>query len=158
MKVEDGKKILIKYYLEQLKKLKDTNFPTKDISFIKIKFSHSFDCYNISKKILESETFKNKSESFKNRVEISCLLHDVGRFFELARELSGKPHGSFGAELLEKNKNITDKAVLLAIANHDKESINLKDDKYYEILKKKKKKDSLEILKLLRDIDKIAPA
>ena len=106
---------------------------------------------------MESDAYlKNKPQEFKNKTELSCLLHDIGRFFELARELSGKAHGLFGAELLRDKDGMTDKMIFIAIAHHDKGCINLEDDKYYETFSENEKRDAIEILKLLRDADKIS--
>ena len=155
--IKQAKNILIKYYKKQLQKLLDNNFPEEDVKFLKVKFRHSFDCYNIGKKILESDDeLKNKSNIFKQRAELSFILHDVGRFFELTDELNSKSHGIYGAELLEKFENIDDKLVLIAIGHHDESNIFLDNNKNYLSLTNEEKKQSIELLKVLKDADKIS--
>lgn len=155
--IEQAKNILIKYYKSQLKKLKDNNFSDESVNFLKVKFGHSFECYYIGKKILKKDKeLKNKSNIFKERAELSFLLHDIGRFFEITNELNSKPHGAYGADLLENNDNFNDKFVLIAVRHHDEANIILNEDIDYLKLSEEDKKQSIEILKILKDADKIS--
>ena len=155
--IKQAKDILIKHYKEQLKKLIDNNFSTANINFLKVKFKHSFDCYYIGKEILKKDKeLKNKSNTFKEKVEISFLLHDIGRFFELTNELDSQSHGIYGANLLENKENFNDKLILIAIRHHDEADILLDDDEDFSQLNENDKKQSIEILKVLKDADKIS--
>lgn len=157
MNIEQAKQILIKYYKEQLEKMLLRHYPVKYMNFLKVKFRHSFECYYIGRDIVENdEILKNKSQSFKEKLELAYLLHDIGRFFELSNELAGKTHGVFGADLLKNNEDLNDKIVLIAIRHHDIAEVNLENDDDYITLSDKEKQDALEILLALRDADKIS--
>ncbi len=155
--IKQAKKILIKYYKEQLQKLIDNNFSSADVNFLKVKFRHSFECYYIGREILKKDKeLKNKSDIFKERAELGFLLHDIGRFFELTNELNSQSHGIYGANLLENKENFDDKLVLIAIRHHDEANIFLDDDADFLKLSEDDKKESIEILRVLKDADKIS--
>ncbi len=155
--IKQAKEILIKYYKEQLQKLIDNNFSSANVNFLKVKFRHSFECYYIGREILKKDKeLKNKSDIFKERAELGFLLHDIGRFFELTNELNSQSHGIYGANLLENKENFDDKLVLIAIRHHDEADIFLDDDADFLKLSEDDKKESIEILRVLKDADKIS--
>lgn len=157
MNVEKAESILNKYYKQQLNKLILNDFPKNDINFLKVKFNHSFDCYYICNEIIdEDDNLRNESEDFKNKAKVICLLHDLGRFFELTKELEGKEHGYYGADLLQKVELLSEKEILIPIRHHDERDIDLDLDEDYKALDEKSKKETLKLLILLRDVDKIS--
>lgn len=155
--IEEAKNILFKYYKEQLKKLIDNNFSITDINFLKVKLRHSFDCYYIGREILKEDiNFKNMPISFKEKTEIVFLLHDIGRFFELTNELDSKSHGEYGSDILRNDNNIDDELILIPIKHHDQANIMLDNDVNFLKLNDNDKEQTLKILKILKDVDKIS--
>ena len=157
MYIDQAKEIIIRYYKRQLKRMIMKKFPKKDTHFLKVKCRHSFECYGIVKEIIEKDPIlSKKNDYFKQRLEVACLLHDIGRFFELTDELQGKPHGDFGADLLGIEENFRDRIILIAIRHHDKAELILDDDSDYISLSPEDREMAKEVSLALRDADKIS--
>ena len=158
--IDDGKRILKKHYDKQLR-IAEKDGVEFDILWIKMKYKHSLDVYDVAGYLLSNEKELSKlDEKYKSYGKLGALLHDIGRAYEIgSTKINGVKHGYFGAENILKAVEGEDNPFLLlsmkyhdllnAIENTEKE---LKDFN----LSEGEQKIALKLLKLVMDSDKLA--
>lgn len=131
-----------------------------DLHWINLKFKHSYDVLEIAELLLEKDNeLKFMKEDYIVYGKIAALLHDIGRFYEVADARKGFKHGKFGAENILKNEeHIKNPFILLPIKYHDQKNIS---EEFFEDLatynlNKNEEEVVLKLLKLVRDSDKLA--
>lgn len=124
------------------------------------KLKHTF---SVSSNIMdllfqEKEIYESFTDSERELVELSAILHDIGRFYQHSKgrhlENSEFDHGKFAVELLKNNPDFNNPILLFAIEEHNQFSINF-ENLYYRNLSKHDKKVAEITAKLLRDADKL---
>ena len=160
LSIEDGKEILKKHFTQQHAVVKNSG-DENEIMWVELKFSHSHDVFEMSKKLLDGdEELKVLSDDDKLLGKLGALLHDVGRFYEVGeKRLNGVPHGIYGADsILEKIEGVDDLAILLPVKYHD--DLYGKEKTLEELAKSnisQEQKDlTFKLLKLVMDSDKLA--
>lgn len=124
------------------------------------KLKHSF---GVSLEIMnilygEKEICDSLTKDEKELVELSGILHDLGRFYQHkdGRHLSNSEfdHGEYAVKLLKDNPNFNNPIILFAIQEHNQIAIRY-DNPYYTELSDHDKKVADITAKLLRDADKL---
>ncbi len=124
------------------------------------KLKHSFGVAHDIMDILygEKEIYNFLTKEEKENVELSAILHDLGRFYQHkdGRHLSNSEfdHGDFCVELLKSIPEFNNPIILFAIQEHNKIAIRY-DNPYYTNLSEHDKKVADITAKLLRDADKL---
>lgn len=124
------------------------------------KIKHTFQvCSEIMNIFYHEEKIYHKfSEEEKELVELSAILHDLGRFYQHNKTeiLSSNEfeHGAVAVNLLKKNPLFNNPILLFAIGEHNHYQIDY-ENPYYLQLSNKDKTTADIIAKLLRDADKL---
>ena len=106
----------------------------------------------------EKDIYSTFSEKDKELVELSAILHDLGRFYQHTKDrfLSSHEfeHGAAAVELLKKNPLFNHPILLFAVGEHNHYHINYQNPYYLQLSDQDKVKAEI-IAKLLRDADKL---
>jgi hypothetical protein len=163
MNLSNAKEILERHYQKQINEVNKLPNNAVDLSWIHMKKRHSFEVYEIGKKILKnSQEIKNFSEKNKIKAEIIFLLHDIGRFYEIGDKKPTNPklknsHGILGAEILQKDEGVSDLAILLPIRHHDNiDFVELEKEMDLLNISTEEKNIIYTLSKLIKDADKLA--
>lgn len=158
--IEKGQDILKKHYDLQLEIAKKTKYE-KDIFWVTNKYSHSQDVFNMAKYLIANdENLKNLDEKYKMYGELSALLHDIGRCYEIGdKKLNGISHGIFGADNVLVNMECENNPfILIPVKYHDtifaEKDVMEELEKY--VLTSEEKEIAIILLKLTMDSDKLA--
>lgn len=154
--------ILRQEYRRCLEYVKDSHFHTL---YTNEKIEHSFQVIGAGNYIMKHEKYyQGRDETFLRLAKLAYLFHDIGRFREICElfdlgieHLSATKldHGAFGAEFLSRLPQYDTPFLLLPVKYHNKLIEDYYNSAEYHNLEKEKK-DITEILKLVRDADKIA--
>ena len=124
------------------------------------KLKHSFGVAHDIMDILygEKDIYNFLTNAERENVELSAILHDVGRFYQHkdGRHLSNSEfdHGDYAVSLLKDIPEFNNPIILFAIQEHNKLKINY-DNPYHVNLSEHDKKVADITAKLLRDADKL---
>ena len=157
----DGLKILDKHYTSQCELL-EKNCNIKDENWIKAKYQHSIDVFNIAEYLIETdEELQKLTEDQKLYGKLSALLHDIGRAYEVGEmKAKVKPHGYYGADVvLRQLENETNPFILIPVKYHGDllaEENARKDLENIENLSNEDKEIIIKLLRLVMDSDKLA--
>ena len=157
----DGLKILDKHYTSQCELL-EKNCNIKDENWIKAKYQHSIDVFNIAEYLIETdEELKKLTEDQKLYGKLSALLHDIGRAYEVGETKEKvKPHGYYGADVILKQiETETNPFILIPVKYHGDllaEENARKDLENMENLSNEDKEIIIKLLRLVMDSDKLA--
>ena len=157
----DGLKILDKHYTSQCELL-EKNCNIKDENWIKAKYQHSIDVFNIAEYLIETdEELQKLTEDQKLYGKLSALLHDIGRAYEVGEmKAKVKPHGYYGADVvLRQLENETNPFILIPVKYHGDllaEENARKDLENIENLSNEDKEVIIKLLRLVMDSDKLA--
>lgn len=106
----------------------------------------------------EKNIYDSFSEEDKELVELSAILHDLGRFYQHNKERffssAEFEHGAAAVELLKNNPLYNNPILLFAIGEHNHYQINYQNPYYLQLSEPDKIKADI-IAKLLRDADKL---
>ena len=76
--LKQGKEILKKHYNQQLKIAEKSGIEA-DIAWVKLKYSHSLDVFNMSKVLIKNDKILSKLDNkYKLYGKLGALLHDIG--------------------------------------------------------------------------------
>lgn len=129
-------------------------------SWLAHKLKHTFGVAHDIMDILynEKELFNFLTPQEKELVELSAILHDLGRFYQHrdGRHLTNKEfdHGAYAVKVLKDNPNFNNPILLFAIEEHNQIAIRY-DNPYFTNLSEHDKKVADITAKLLRDADKL---
>ena len=157
----DGLKILDKHYTSQCELL-EKNCNIKDENWIKAKYQHSIDVFNIAEYLIDNdEELKKLTEDQKLYGKLSALLHDIGRAYEVGETKEKvKPHGYYGADVILKQiETETNPFILIPVKYHGDllaEENARKDLENMENLSNEDKEIIIKLLRLVMDSDKLA--
>ena len=157
----DGLKILDKHYTSQCELL-EKNCNIKDENWIKAKYQHSIDVFNIAEYLIETdEELQKLTEDQKLYGKLSALLHDIGRAYEVGEmKAKVKPHGYYGADVILKQvETETNPFILIPVKYHGDllaEENARKDLENIENLSNEDKEIIIKLLRLVMDSDKLA--
>lgn len=129
------------------------------------KIKHSMQVIGAGNYIMKHEQYyQNQTEDYLRYAKLAYLFHDIGRFREICELYQQKhghfvgskyDHGLFGAQYLEQTQNYNSPFIVIPVQYHNKLM-----DEYYNSDDYKQlgdiKNSVTEILKLVRDADKIA--
>ena len=124
------------------------------------KLKHTFGVAHDIKNILftENDLLNFLSDEEKELVELSAILHDLGRFYQHrdGQRLSNEEfdHGTEAVKILKDINEFNNPILLFAVEEHNKLSIRY-DNPYYLQLNEHDKKVADIVAKLLRDADKL---
>ncbi len=144
------------HYFSQLEKIKNN----KDIlNYNNHKIRHTYGVLFTAQRIMTYEKKIFDNEHIIKKAEISSLLHDIGRFYQNNGERilswSEFEHGEFWYDILKKEW-ITDLSILFGVKYHNKKDIDwIFDEEDFIKLKDIEKEEVLNVLKLVRDADKL---
>ncbi len=104
------------------------------------------------------EVYEAFDEEDKELVELSAILHDLGRLYQHNKKkiLPSEEfeHGAAAVNILKKNELFNNPILLFAIGEHNHYQINYQNPYYINLNEQDKKKAEI-IAKLLRDADKL---
>ncbi|MGN0929023.1 MAG: HD domain-containing protein [Alphaproteobacteria bacterium] len=98
------------------------------------------------------------TDKIKELIELSAILHDLGRFYQFDENGKHIPnpifhHGDKSVELIKDNINFNNPMLLFAIKSHDSMAIDYSSPFYIDLNEEDKKVADI-MAKLLRDADK----
>ena len=159
--LEEAQEILKKHYTLQ-QKVVDESGVKMDMLWVSMKYTHSQDVFKMSQYLVENdEVLKKLDNKYKLYGQLSALLHDIGRAYEVGdMKDKVKPHGYYGADIILKQvEKENNPFILIPVKYHgdlkaeenarkELEEINDLSDKEKEIV--------IMLLKLVMDSDKLA--
>ena len=101
--LEEAQEILKKHYTLQ-QKVVDESGVKMDMLWVSMKYTHSQDVFKMSQYLVENdEVLKKLDNKYKLYGQLSALLHDIGRAYEVGdMKDKVKPHGYYGADIVLK--------------------------------------------------------
>ena len=159
--LQEGETILKKHYTLQ-QKVVDESGVKMDMLWVSMKYTHSQDVFKMSQYLVENdEVLKKLDNKYKLYGQLSALLHDIGRAYEVGdMKDKVKPHGYYGADIVLKQvEKENNPFILIPVKYHgdlkaeenarkELEEINDLSDEEKEIV--------IMLLKLVMDSDKLA--
>ena len=124
------------------------------------KIKHTFQVYSEIMNIFyhEKDLYNSFSKEDKELVELSAVLHDIGRFYQHNKKKFFSSdefeHGAAAVAILKKNPLFNNPILLFAIGEHNHYQIDYQNPYYLQLSDTDKKKADI-IAKLLRDADKL---
>ena len=157
-----------KFYAEAIKKVPADSFYRQSMNH---KYRHSIDVLHFGQEVLQkTPELAGKTPEFRKVAQQALLFHDVGRFEEAARlyeveknngDLTAasktQNHGAIGYDLLKDDENYNDIRILFAVRWHGQMPAEIYDSEMYQTVRNLPKFTEItEILRLVRDADKLA--
>ena len=159
--LQEGEAILKKHYTLQ-QKVVDESGVKMDMLWVSRKYIHSQDVFKISQYLIENdEVLKKFDDKYKLYGQISALLHDIGRAYEVGdMKEKVKPHGHYGADIILKQVEKEDNPfILIPVKYHgdlEAEENARKELEEIDNLSDEEKEMVIMLLKLVMDSDKLA--
>ena len=159
--LQEGEAILKKHYTLQ-QKVVDESGVKMDMLWVSRKYIHSQDVFKISQYLIENdEVLKKLDNKYKLYGELSALLHDIGRAYEVGdMKEKVKPHGHYGADIILKQVEKEDNPfILIPVKYHgdlEAEENARKELEEIDNLSDEEKEMVIMLLKLVMDSDKLA--
>ena len=155
-------KVILKNHYDKQQKVVDASGIKEDILWVKMKYAHSIDVFNIAEYLIDNdEELKKLTEDQKLYGKLSALLHDIGRAYEVGETKEKvKPHGYYGADVILKQiETETNPFILIPVKYHGDllaEENARKDLENMENLSNEDKEIIIKLLYLVMDSDKLA--
>ena len=155
-------KVILKNHYDKQQKVVDTSGIKEDILWVKMKYAHSIDVFNIAEYLIDNdEELKKLTEDQKLYGKLAALLHDIGRAYEVGEmKAKVKPHGYYGADVvLRQLENETNPFILIPVKYHGDllaEENARKDLENIENLSNEDKEIIIKLLYLVMDSDKLS--
>ena len=159
--LEEAQEILKKHYTLQ-QKVVDESGVKMDMLWVSRKYIHSQDVFKISQYLIENdEVLKKLDNKYKLYGELSALLHDIGRAYEVGdMKDKVKPHGYYGADIILKQvEKENNPFILIPVKYHGDlkaEENARKELEEIDNLSDEEKEIVIMLLKLVMDSDKLA--
>ena len=150
-------KVILKNHYDKQQKVVDASGIKEDILWVKMKYAHSIDVFNIAEYLIDNdEELKKLTEDQKLYGKLSALLHDIGRAYEVGETKEKvKPHGYYGADVILKQiETETNPFILIPVKYHGDllaEENARKDLENIENLSNEDKEVIIKILYLVMD-------
>ena len=159
--LEEAQEILKKHYTSQ-QKVVDESGAKMDMLWVSMKYTHSQDVFKISQYLIENdEVLKKLDNKYKLYGQLSALLHDIGRAYEVGdMKEKVKPHGYYGADIVLKQvEKENNPFILIPVKYHGDlkaEENARKELEEIDNLSDEEKEIVIMLLKLVMDSDKLA--
>ena len=159
--LQEGETILKKHYTLQ-QKVVDESGIKMDMLWVSRKYIHSQDVFKISQYLIENdEVLKKLDNKYKLYGQLSALLHDIGRAYEVGdMKDKVKPHGYYGADIVLKQvEKENNPFILIPVKYHGDlkaEENARKELEEIDDLSDEEKEIVIMLLKLVMDSDKLA--
>ena len=159
--LEEAQEILKKHYTLQ-QKVVDESGVKMDMLWVSRKYIHSQDVFKISQYLIENdEVLKKLDNKYKLYGDLSALLHDIGRAYEVGdMKDKVKPHGYYGADIVLKQvEKENNPFILIPVKYHGDlkaEENARKELEEIDDLSDEEKEIVIMLLKLVMDSDKLA--
>ena len=159
--LQEGETILKKHYTLQ-QKVVDESGVKMDMLWVSRKYIHSQDVFKISQYLIENdEVLKKLDNKYKLYGQLSALLHDIGRAYEVGdMKDKVKPHGYYGADIILKQvEKENNPFILIPVKYHGDlkaEENARKELEEIDDLSDEEKEIVIMLLKLVMDSDKLA--
>ena len=159
--LQEGEAILKKHYTLQ-QKVVDESGVKMDMLWVSMKYIHSQDVFKMSQYLVENdEVLKKLDNKYKLYGQLSALLHDIGRAYEVGdMKEKVKPHGHYGADIILKQVEKEDNPfILIPVKYHgdlEAEENARKELEEIDNLSDEEKEMVIMLLKLVMDSDKLA--
>ena len=159
--LEEVQEILKKHYTLQ-QKVVDESGVKMDMLWVSRKYIHSQDVFKISQYLIENdEVLKKLDNKYKLYGQLSALLHDIGRAYEVGdMKDKVKPHGYYGADIILKQvEKENNPFILIPVKYHGDlkaEENARKELEEIDDLSDEEKEIVIMLLKLVMDSDKLA--
>ena len=159
--LEEAQEILKKHYTLQ-QKVVDESGVKMDMLWVSRKYIHSQDVFKISQYLIENdEVLKKLDNKYKLYGQLSALLHDIGRAYEVGdMKDKVKPHGYYGADIILKQvEKENNPFILIPVKYHGDlkaEENARKELEETDDLSDEEKEIVIMLLKLVMDSDKLA--
>lgn len=159
--LEEAQEILKKHYTSQ-QKVVDESGAKMDMLWVSMKYTHSQDVFKISQYLIENdEVLKKLDNKYKLYGQLSSLLHDIGRAYEVGdMKEKVKPHGYYGADIVLKQvEKENNPFILIPVKYHGDlkaEENARKELEEIDNLSDEEKEIVIMLLKLVMDSDKLA--
>ena len=159
--LEEAQEILKKHYTLQ-QKVVDESGVKMDMLWVSRKYIHSQDVFKISQYLIENdEVLKKLDNKYKLYGQLSALLHDIGRAYEVGdMKDKVKPHGYYGADIILKQvEKENNPFILIPVKYHGDlkaEENARKELEEIDDLSDEEKEIVIMLLKLVMDSDKLA--
>ena len=159
--LQEGEAILKKHYTLQ-QKVVDESGVKMDMLWVSRKYIHSQDVFKISQYLIENdEVLKKLDNKYKLYGQLSALLHDIGRAYEVGdMKDKVKPHGYYGADIILKQvEKENNPFILIPVKYHGDlkaEENARKELEEIDNLSDEEKEIVIMLLKLVMDSDKLA--
>ena len=117
----DNAKVILKNHYDKQQKVVDASGVQEDILWVKMKYAHSIDVFNISEYLIDNdEELQKLTDEQKLYGKLAALLHDIGRAYEIGDMKSKvKPHGYYGADvILKQMEKETNPFILIPVKYH----------------------------------------
>ena len=155
-------KVILKNHYDKQQKVVDASGIKEDILWVKMKYTHSIDVFNIAEYLIDNdEELQKLTEDQKLYGKLAALLHDIGRAYEVGETKEKvKPHGYYGADVILKQvETETNPFILIPVKYHGDllaEENARKDLENMENLSNEDKEIIIKLLRLVMDSDKLA--
>lgn len=159
--LEEAQEILKKHYTSQ-QKVVDESGVKMDMLWVSMKYTHSQDVFKMSQYLIENdEVLKKLDNKYKLYGQLSALLHDIGRAYEVGdMKDKVKPHGYYGADIILKQvEKENNPFILIPVKYHGDlkaEENARKELEEIDNLSDEEKEIVIMLLKLVMDSDKLA--
>ena len=159
--LEEAQEILKKHYTLQ-QKVVDESGVKMDMLWVSMKYTHSQDVFKMSQYLIENdEVLKKLDNKYKLYGQLSALLHDIGRAYEVGdMKDKVKPHGYYGADIVLKQvEKENNPFILIPVKYHGDlkaEENARKELEEIDNLSDEEKEIVIMLLKLVMDSDKLA--
>ena len=155
-------KVILKNHYDKQQKVVDASGIKEDILWVKMKYAHSIDVFNIAEYLIDNdEELQKLTEDQKLYGKLAALLHDIGRAYEVGETKEKvKPHGYYGADVILKQvETETNPFILIPVKYHGDllaEENARKDLENIENLSNEDKEIIIKLLYLVMDSDKLS--
>ena len=159
--LQEAQEILKKHYTAQQKVVNESGVKM-EMLWVSRKYAHSQDVFKISQYLIENdEVLKKFDDKYKLYGQISALLHDIGRAYEVGdMKEKVKPHGYYGADIVLKQlEQENNPFILIPVKYHgdlEAEENARKELEEIDNLSDEEKEMVIMLLKLVMDSDKLA--
>ncbi|MBD5405494.1 HD domain-containing protein [bacterium] len=155
--IYEATKLIGDTYAVQMQKYSNVN-ECKEYFIHKLKHTFGVESVILDIMIREKTIKPYLTKEIKELIELSAILHDLGRFYQFDDEGKFIPypifrHGQKAVDLLKDNSRFNNPMLLFAIQTHDLIGIDYSSPLYINMTEEEKKIADI-MAKLLRDADK----
>ena len=155
--IYEATKLIGDTYASQIQKFPNTK-ECNEYFIHKLKHTFGVESVILDIMIKEKTIAPYLTNEVKEQIELSAILHDLGRFYQFDENGKHIPnsifhHGQKSVDLIKDNPRLNDPKLLFAIQSHDLIAIDYSSPLYVNMNEEEKKTADI-MAKLLRDADK----